>query len=77
VISLFVFHSSDYFHVLGNRLVSVHAMLSVALCTGYQAMEKNGQDLLGRPVRLDFALERGAKPDLWSRLYMIAVTLYF
>jgi len=35
-----------------------------------KALEKNGQDLLGRSVRLDFATERGApgsKPDFKSR----------
>ena len=38
-------------------------------------MEKNGQDLLGRAVRLDFATKRGApgsKPDFKSR-YKIAI----
>ena len=37
----------------------VHAMLSFALCICLQAMEKSGQDLLGRSVNIDLAVDRG------------------
>ena len=37
----------------------VHAMLSFALCICLQAMEKSGQDLLGRSVNIDLVVYRG------------------